>query len=83
MQIVRAVGVLSFAKVFALIHACFGLVFAPLFLLAGIAASIGNGWLLWVLDEEGSLRKSARAGSRDSTTQLHGEVWREPTRVAG
>ena len=42
MQTVRSVGVLSFAKVFALIHACFGLLFAPLFLLAGIAASIGN-----------------------------------------
>lgn len=42
MQTVRSVGVLSFAKIFGLIHACFGLVFAPLFLLAGIAASIGN-----------------------------------------
>ena len=42
MQTVRSVGVLSFAKIFGLIHACFGLVFAPFFLLAGIVASIGN-----------------------------------------
>ena len=42
MQKVKSVGVLSFAKMFGFIHACLGLVFAPLFLLVGLAASIGH-----------------------------------------
>lgn len=42
MQIVKSVGVLSVAKIMALIHACLGLVFAPFFLLVELLGSLGG-----------------------------------------
>ena len=37
MHIVKSVGVMSFAKIVGLIHACVGLLFIPVFLLIGLA----------------------------------------------
>jgi type III secretory pathway component EscU len=42
MQIVKSVGVMSVAKIMALIHACLGVVFAPFFLLIGLLGSLAG-----------------------------------------
>lgn len=42
MQIVKSVGVMSIAKILALIHACFGLVLAPFFLLIGLLGTLAG-----------------------------------------
>ena len=42
MHIVKSVGVMSFAKILGLIHACLGLIFAPFFLLIGLAGSLAG-----------------------------------------
>ncbi len=39
MHIVKSVGVLSIAKIMALVQACLGLIFAPFFLLIGVLGS--------------------------------------------
>lgn len=40
MHIIKSVGVLSVAKIMGLIQACFGLAFAPFFLLIGLLGSL-------------------------------------------
>jgi Transmembrane domain of unknown function (DUF3566) len=40
MHIIKSVGVLSIAKIMALIHACLGLIFAPIFLLIGFLGAL-------------------------------------------
>ncbi len=42
MHIVKAVGVLSIAKIMGLIYGCMGLLFAPFFLLFGIVGSVAG-----------------------------------------
>jgi hypothetical protein len=42
MHIVKSVGVMSFAKIMALVQGCLGLLFAPLFLLIGVAGSLAG-----------------------------------------
>ncbi len=42
MHIVKSVGVLSIAKIMALVQACLGLIFAPLFLLVGVLGSLAG-----------------------------------------
>jgi hypothetical protein len=42
MHIIKSVGVLSVAKILGLIQACFGLVFAPFFLLVGLLGSLAG-----------------------------------------
>jgi hypothetical protein len=42
MHVVKSVGVMSVAKIVALIQGCLGLLFAPLFLLIGIAGSLAG-----------------------------------------
>jgi hypothetical protein len=42
MQIVKSVGVMSVAKIMALIHACFGVLFAPIFLLIGLLGTLAG-----------------------------------------
>lgn len=39
MHIIKAVGVLSVAKILGLVYACLGLIFTPLFLLMGLLGS--------------------------------------------
>jgi hypothetical protein len=41
-HIVKSVGILSAAKIMGLIHACLGLIFAPLFLLIGLLGSMAG-----------------------------------------
>jgi hypothetical protein len=42
MHIVKSVGVLSIAKIMALVEGCMGLIFAPFFLLIGLLGSIAG-----------------------------------------
>jgi hypothetical protein len=42
MHIIKSVGVLSVAKIMGLVHACMGLIFAPLFLLIGALGSLAG-----------------------------------------
>lgn len=42
MQIVKSVGVMSVAKIMALIYGCLGLIFAPFFLLIGLLGSMAG-----------------------------------------
>lgn len=42
MHIVKSVGVLSFAKIMGLVYGCLGLIFAPIFLLIGLAGSLAG-----------------------------------------
>jgi hypothetical protein len=42
MHTLKSVGVLSVAKIFGLIYGCMGLIFVPLFLLAGVIGSIAG-----------------------------------------
>ena len=42
MQIVKSVGVMSIAKIMGLIYACFGLVFAPFFLLIELLGTLAG-----------------------------------------
>jgi len=42
MHVIRSVGVISVAKIMALIHASFGLLLMPIFLLAGFLSMMGR-----------------------------------------
>jgi hypothetical protein len=42
MHIVKSVGVMSLAKIMALVQGCLGLLFAPLFLLIAVAGSLAG-----------------------------------------
>ena len=42
MHIIKAVGVLSIAKIMGLIYGCMGLLFAPFFLLFGLVGSVAG-----------------------------------------
>lgn len=42
MHIVKSVGVMSVAKVMGLIYGCMGLIFVPIFLIAGVAGSVAG-----------------------------------------
>jgi hypothetical protein len=42
MHIIKAVGVLSVAKIMGLVYGCMGLLFAPLFLLFGLIGSVAG-----------------------------------------
>ena len=42
MQIIKSVGVLSFAKIMGMIYGCMGLLFAPFFLLMGLIGSMAG-----------------------------------------
>ena len=42
MHIVKSVGVMSIAKIMGLLYACMGLIFAPIFLIAGLLSSFAG-----------------------------------------
>jgi hypothetical protein len=42
MHIVKSVGVMSVAKIMGLLYGCMGLIFAPIFLLAGLLGSLAG-----------------------------------------
>jgi hypothetical protein len=42
MHIVKSVGVMSVAKIMGLIYGCMGLIFVPIFLIAGVAGSVAG-----------------------------------------
>lgn len=42
MQILKSVGVMSFAKIMGLIYGCLGLIFVPFFLLFAVAGSMAG-----------------------------------------
>jgi len=42
MHIVKSVGVLSVGKIFGLLHGCMGLIFAPIFLIAGLVGTMAG-----------------------------------------
>ena len=42
MHIVKSVGVMSVAKIMGLLYACMGLIFVPIFLLAGLLGSFAG-----------------------------------------
>ncbi len=42
MQIIKSVGVLSFAKIMGMIYGCMGLIFAPFLLLIGLMGSLAG-----------------------------------------
>src|SRR5579863_10215339 len=42
MHIVKSVGVMSVAKIMGLIYGCMGLIFVPIFLIAGVVGSVAG-----------------------------------------
>jgi hypothetical protein len=42
MHVVKSVGVMSVAKIMGLVYGCLGLIFIPVFLIAGLAGAFAN-----------------------------------------